>query len=95
MQFYRKVLIISCQNFLRILKLVLTKLIFGCRIQYVKCVIGVFPLEKRFWKKDVTDVKKKYTTPEMTIEEIEIEDVITRSGPGRPGADDDDEELLP
>lgn len=57
------------------------------------CNRGV-PLEKRFWKKDVTDVKKKYTTPEMTIEEIEIEDVITRSGPGRPGADDDDEELL-
>ena len=43
-------------------------------------------------KKDVAYVKKEYTAPEMTVEEIEIEDVITRSGPGRPGSLDEDEE---
>lgn len=42
--------------------------------------------------KDVTRVKKEYSSPEMTVEEIEIEDVITRSGPGRPGLDEDDED---
>lgn len=39
-------------------------------------------------------MKKEYISPEMTIEDIEIEDVITRSGPGRPGSMDDDDDLL-
>lgn len=46
------------------------------------------------YEKDVIDVRREYSAPEMTIEEIEIEDVITRSGPGRPGMDEDDDELI-
>lgn len=40
-------------------------------------------------------MKKKYRVPDMEIELFEIEDVITRSGPGRlPDEEEEDEELL-
>lgn len=41
--------------------------------------------------------KKEYFSPEVEIEKFEIEDVIARSGPGRPKRDDlldEEEELL-
>lgn len=38
-------------------------------------------------------MKKEYNVPRLEVEEFEIEDVITRSGPGRL-PDDDEEELL-
>lgn len=36
-------------------------------------------------------MKKEYEIPLMEIEKLEIEDVIARSGPGRPATDEADE----